>query len=149
MNTNTIDKQSRIEMALECFDLLFGAVKERKFSYLWTKQDKATYPFAVSNSAEREAMAIRAIELSDEGKDVYFGVNLMDESPSRNTRVKAEHVTLQTATVSDIDILGGAHTDPNKYPADFNAVKKFLPFPVSLTVSRGRADTPIAFTPSR
>jgi hypothetical protein len=139
MNTNTIDKQSRIEMALECFDLVFGAVKERKFSYLWTKREKevATYPFAVSSPDERKAMAIRAIELSDEGKDVYFGVNLMDESPSRNTRVKAEHVTLQTATVADIDILGGAHTDPNKYPADFNAVKEFLPFPVSLTVSSG------------
>ena len=139
MNTNTIDKQSRIAMALECFDLLFGAVKERKFSYLWTKRDKeiATYPFAVSSPDERKAMAIRAIELSDEAKDVYFGVNLMDESPSRNTRVKTEHVTLQTATVADIDILGGAHTDLNKYPADFNAVKKFLPFPVSLTVSSG------------
>ena len=57
MNTNTIDKQSRIEMALKFFNLLFGAVVERLFDYLWTKQDKTTYPFAVSYSDERIAMA--------------------------------------------------------------------------------------------
>ena len=137
MSTNIIDKQNRIEMALKFLNLLFGAVVERVFGYLWTKQDKATYPFAVSNATEREAMAKKAIELSDEGKDVYFGVNLMNESPARNSRVKAVHVTLQTATVTDIDILGGEHTDPNKYPADFNAAKEFLPFPVSLKVFSG------------
>ena len=131
------EKQARIEMALKFLNLLFGAVVERIFGYLWTKQDKATYPFAVSNATEREAMAKKAIELSDEGKDVYFGINLMNESPARNSRVKAAHVTLQTATVTDIDILGGEHTDPNKYPADFNAAKEFLPFPVSLTVFSG------------
>jgi len=80
MNTNTIDKQSRIEMALKFLNLLFSAVVERLFGYLWTKQDTATYPFAVSNPDERIAMARKAIELSDAGKDVYFGVNLMNGS---------------------------------------------------------------------
>ncbi|PUU99538.1 hypothetical protein DCD76_18395, partial [Acinetobacter baumannii] len=51
--------------------------------------------------------------------------------------VKAEHVTLQTATVADIDIIGGAHTDTNKYPADFDTAKNFLPFPVSIMVDSG------------
>lgn len=135
-----VDKQTRIAEAERFLNLLFktvGEMVERIFGYLWTKQDKATYPFAVSNSAEREAMARKAIELSDEGKDVYFGVNLMDESPARNMRVKAEFVTLQTATVADIDILGGEHTDPNKYPADLEAAEGFLPFPVSLKVDSG------------
>lgn len=131
------DKQTRIEMALEFLNLLFGAVVERLFGYLWTKQDKATYPFAVSNSAEREAMARKAIELSDAGKDVYFGVNLMNDLPARNARVKAEFVTLQTATVADIDILGGTHTDPDKYPANIEMAKGFLPFPVSMLVDSG------------
>ena len=135
-----VDKQSRIEMALNFLNLMFGAVStvvERIFGYLWTKQDKATYPFAVSSPDERKAMAMKAIELSDAGKDVYFGVNLMNEPPARNARVKAEYVTLQTATVADIDILGGEHTDPNKYPADLEATKGFLPFPVSLKVDSG------------
>ncbi|MBR0288320.1 MAG: hypothetical protein IJQ82_05020 [Selenomonadaceae bacterium] len=118
MNTNTIDKQSRIEMALKFLNLLFSAVVERLFGYLWTKQDKATYPFAVSSATEREAMARKAIELSDAGKDVYFGVNLMNDPPAQNARVKNEFVTLQTATVADIDIQGGTHTDPKKYPAN-------------------------------
>ena len=130
-------KQARIEMALRFLNLLFGAVLERLFGYLWTKQDKATYPFAVSNPDERIAMAKKAIELSDAGKDVYFGVNLMNEPPARNARVKAEFVTLQTATVADIDILGGEHTDPNKYPANIEMAKGFLPFPVSMLVDSG------------
>ena len=137
MSTSTIDKQSRIDMAEKFFNLMFGNVHERKFGYLWTKQDKVTYPFAVSNPAERSAMARNAIELNDDGKDVYFGVNLMDEAPARNARVKAENVTMQTATVTDIDILGGEHTDPEKYPADFDTAKNFLPFPVSLIVDSG------------
>ncbi len=130
-------RKARIDMALTFLNLLFGAVMERVFGYLWTKQDKATYPFAVSSPDERITMALKAIELNDEGKDVYVGVNLMNEPPARNTRVKAEYVTLQTATVADIDILGGEHTDPNKYPADLEATKGFLPFPVSLTVDSG------------
>ena len=137
MSTNTIDKQSRMEMALRFLNMLFGAVVERLFGYLWTKQDKATYPFAVSSPDERKAMARKAIELSDAGKDVYFGVNLMDEAPARNTRVKAEFVTLQTATVADIDILGGEHTDSDKYPANVEMAKGFLPFPVSMLVDSG------------
>ena len=133
-----VNKQTRIEMALRFLNLMFGAVStvvERIFGYLWTKQDKATYPFDVSNSAERAAMARKAIELSDEGKDVYFGVNLMDESPARNSRVKAEHVTLQTATVADIDILGGTHIDPDKYPANVEVAKGFC-IRIVFTLSR-------------
>ena len=137
MSTNTIDKQSRIKMALKFLNLLFSAVVERLFGYLWTKQDKTTYPFAVSSPDEREAMARKAIELSDAGFDVYFGVNLMNEPPARNARVKAEFVTLQTATVADIDILGGEHTDSNKYPANVEMAKEFLPFPVSMLVDSG------------
>ena len=131
------DKQSRFEMALNFLNLMFGAVKERKFGYLWTKQDKATYPFAVSSPDERITMALKAIELNDEGKDVYVGVNLMNEPPARNARVKADHVTLQTATVADIDTLGGAHTDSNKYPANLEMAEGFLPFPVSLKIDSG------------
>ena len=52
--------------------------------------------------------------------------------------ILAEFVTLQTATVADIDILGGTHTDPDKYPANIEMAKGFLPFPVSMLVDSGQ-----------
>ena len=131
------EKQKRITEAEKFFNLLFGAVKERKFGYLWTKQDKATYPFAVSNADERALMAKKAIELSDAGFDVYFGVNLMDNPPAKHARVKSESVTVQTATITDIDILGGEHKDSAKYPSSFEVAKSFLPFTVSVLVNSG------------
>ena len=122
-----VDKQTRIAEAEKFFNLIFGNVTERKFGYLWTKQDKSTYPFTVSNSDERKAMAKQAIELADKGFDVYFGVNLMNEPAAKNRRVKAEQVTLQTATVTDIDVEGGDHisTDKKLYPPNFNIAKSF------------------------
>ena len=134
-----VDKQTRIAEAEKFFNLIFGNVTERKFGYLWTKQDKSTYPFTVSNSDERKAMAKQAIELADKGFDVYFGVNLMNEPAAKNRRVKAEQVTLQTATVTDIDVEGGDHisTDKKLYPPNFNIAKSFLPCPVSILVNSG------------
>ena len=135
-----VDKQTRINEAEKFFNLIFGNVTERKFGYLWTKQDKATYPFTVSNSDERKAMAKQAIELADKGFDVYFGVNLMDEPAAKNRRVTAEQVTLQTATVTDIDVEGGNHISNGKdklYPPNFDVAKSFLPCPVSILVDSG------------
>ena len=132
------DKKARIEMALRTFNLLFGNVTERKFGYLWTKPDKKTHPFAVSNADERQAMAQKAIELNDDGKDVYFGVNLMDTPPANTARATAETVTLQTATIADIDIRSQAHKgDPDNYPPDFDTAKRFLPFGVSAIINSG------------
>ena len=135
------EKQSRINEATKFFHLLFGKVTRKFFGYLWTKQgdEKITYPFDVSNPEERVAMARKAIELSDMGADVYYGINLMDTPPAQNTRVTAEYVTLQTATVTDIDIEGGNHVsnDKKKYPPTFDFAKSFLPFSPSILISSG------------
>ena len=140
-SANGGDKQSRISEAENFFNLLFGNVTERKFGYLWTKQgdSKATYPFMVSNPDERREMARKAIELSDAGADVYYGINLTDTPPAVNARVTAAHVTLQTATVTDIDVEGGKHISDDKktYPPTFDTAKSFLPFETSITVSSG------------
>lgn len=138
----SIDKQTRIEEAEKFFNLLYGNVREEKFSYLWAKHpngDKATYPFTVSEAAERQEMARKAIELSDAGWNVFYGINLMDTPPAENQRAKAENVTMQTATVADIDVEGGEHIsgDKIKYPPTFDEAKKFLPFDPSITVSSG------------
>ena len=78
---NQTEKQSRIDEAERFFNLLFGSVTVKKVSYLWTLPDKKTYPFDVSTPDNRRAMAIKAIELSDKGFDVYFGVHLTDNPP--------------------------------------------------------------------
>lgn len=138
---NKISKQARIDAAEKFFNLLFGAVKERKFGYLWSKQGEVrlTFPFDVSNSGERTAMAKKAIELNDAGADVYYGINLTDTPPATNARVTAEHVTLQTATVTDIDVEGGTHISnkKKKYAPTFDAAKSFLPFTPSLIIDSG------------
>ena len=138
---NQIEKQSRIDEAERSFNLLFGKVKERKFGYIWTKQGEVrkTFPFDVSNPDERRQMAQKAIELNDAGADVYYGINLMDVPAAANARVTAEHVTLQTATVTDIDIEGGNHisNETKKYPPTFDTAKSFLPFPASILVNSG------------
>ena len=86
------EKQSRITEAEKFFNLLFGNVQEKKFGYLWAKQGdtKKTYPFDVSTPENRHHMAVKAIELSDMGADVYYGINLMDAPTATNARVTAE-----------------------------------------------------------
>jgi hypothetical protein len=61
----------------------------------------------------------------------------MDNPPAKNARVKSESVTVQTATITDIDILGGEHKDSAKYPSSFEVAKNFLPFTVSILVNSG------------
>lgn len=138
---NFDNTQSRIEAAEKFFNLLYGNVTERKFGYLWTKKgdERKTYPFTVSNADERKAMAAKAIELNDDGFDVYYGVNLLDNAPARNARAKHEIVTVQTASIADLDIEGGMHIsdDKKKYPPTFDVAKSFLPFPVSILVNSG------------
>ena len=154
---NNDEKQSRIDEVERFFKLIFDAVKECKFGYLWTKQgeERKTYPFDVSNIGERKKMAVKAIELNDAGADVYYGINLMDTPPAANARVTAAYVTVQTATVTDIDIEGGNHisNETKKYPPTFNTAKSFLPFPVSILINSGYGlhglciyDAPITIT---
>ena len=135
-----ISKQARIDEAEKFFNLIFGAVNDAdKIGYLWTKQDKATYPFKVANADARHNMAVKAIELNDAGFDVYFGVNLMDTEPAKYQRVNAEEVTLQTATITDIDCEGGGHVSKadKVYPPNFATAKTFLPFQPSIIVDSG------------
>ena len=133
-------KQKRIDEAGKLFNLLYGAVSERKYGYLWAKRadEKITYPFDVSNHHERKAMAQKAIELNDAGFDVYYGVNLMDTPPAPYERATKETVTLQTAIGTDIDVEGGTHisSEKKKYPS-FNVAKGLLPFTPSILINSG------------
>ena len=135
---SNINKQARIDAAEKFFNLLFGAVNTDKFSYLWTKQNQETYPFNIVTADNRRNMAVKAIELNDAGFDVYIGVNLGDEPATHKTRYTAEQVTLQTATIADIDIEGGHVNKADKvYPPTFDTARAFLPFKPTLLVDSG------------
>lgn len=136
-----VSNQTRIDAAENFFNLLYGNVTERKFGYLWAKQGdlKKTFPFDVSTPDNRRQMAVKAIELNDNGFDVYYGINLVDMPLTSGERAKHEIVTMQTATVTDIDIEGGTHTSTDKkfYPPDFDTAKYFLPFVTSILINSG------------
>lgn len=136
-----VDTQERTIEAEKFFNLLYGNVTERRFGYLWAKQgdNKVTTSFDVSTPNNRLSMAVKAIELSDKGFDVYYGINLTDTPLASGERAKHDTVSLQTATVTDIDIEGGTHisNDKKKYPPDFDTAKSFLPFTPSILINSG------------
>lgn len=131
------ENQTRIDEAEKFFNLLFGSIAQKKFSYLWTLPDKKTYPFDVSTPDNRHAMAQKAIELNDAGYHVYIGVNVTDTAPATSDRAKSKDISAVVATVTDFDTLGGKHDNPEIYPPDFATAKSFLPFDLSLTVNSG------------
>ena len=140
--TNNLDEQKRIAEAQLFFDALYGKVTGEFWGYLWTAaQDNhhKTFPFLVTDAEQRAQMAKRAIELSDAGNQVYFGVNLLSEKPSPYERGKNTTVTIQVAVICDIDIVGGTHKqgDGKIYAPDFDTAKSFLPFPPSIVTNSG------------
>lgn len=135
------EMKDRIAEAKKFFDVLYGAATGKRYGYLWTKQEgnTETYPFVVTDAKARAEMARKAIKLNDDGADVYIGVNLMDIKPKKNQRVVTADVTVQTATVSDIDVEGGSHISDDKktYSPTFSTARALLPFEPSLTVDSG------------
>lgn len=140
-NFTTVEefRQSRLAQAEKFFGLLFGKVTGKVWGYLWTKPDRQTIPYFVSDSDERAKMARNAIELADSGLDVYVGVNCVGVKLPHNQRATETTVTVQTATITDIDILGGKHvnTATKKYPPTFDVAKSLLPFQLSMIVDSG------------
>lgn len=136
--TSDVEKQSRINEATKIFNLLFGRVPAERFSYLMTFTNGygVTYAFAVTDSNQREAMARKAVELSELGNDVWHAVNPVDVSPTGGKRGDETAVSYQTAVVVDIDICSNAHKSDN-LAVDFEEAKSFLPFTPSLLVYSG------------
>ena len=99
-------------------------------------------------------MAIKAIELADDGVDVWHAVNIVNVKPANGKRGDENVVSFQTAIIVDIDIRSAAHKgDPAIFAADFDEAKSFLPFTPSLIIHSGYGlhayyifDTPITIT---
>lgn len=162
-STNLYDIQSRIADAKKFLDLLFGAVSGKRYSYLWLKNPTqkgggVTTAYCVTDDATRERMAADAIRICDnQGLEVYVGVNCTDEPSPKNVRSTTPTnkkpddkkntpvVTVQTATVTDIDAVGGAHVnhvDPKTgknivYLPDFDTAKSLIPFQLSMLINSG------------
>ena len=118
--------------------LRYGNFTKNKYSYLWIKRgdEKITFSFDMTSSSARQTMAITAIQKSDEGYDVFFGVCLTDNPVPENKRSHSKDITLQIGIWTDIDIQGGTHIG-DKYPPSFAVAKSYLPFTPSIIVNSG------------
>ena len=136
--TINAEKQSRINEAMKTFNLLFDEVPAQHFSYLmtFTTGYGVTYSFTVTDQTQREAMARKAVELSELGNDVWHAVNPVAISPTGGRRGDETAVSYQTAVVVDIDICSDAHKSDN-LATDFGEAKSFLPFEPSIIIHSG------------
>lgn len=90
------------------FNLLYGKITAPHFAYLWTKQ-LGTFSFQVNEETQRRVMALKAIELSDSGIDVWHSVNPVYVRPTESKRGDKLVVSFQKAIVVDIDIRSATH----------------------------------------
>ena len=145
------EKQSRINTAVNFFNILYGKITAPHFAYLWTKQ-RGIFSFQINDATQRENMAKKAVQLSSIGVDVWHSVNPVCVQPSDGKRGDENVVSYQIACVVDIDISSDAHKSEN-LATSFNEAKSFLPFTPSLIIHSGYGlhayyifDTPIAIT---
>ena len=150
---NQTEKQSRITSLVNFFHQLYGKIPEPHFAYLWTKQ-QGIYSFVISDESQRETMAIKAVELANNGVDIWHSVNPVCVQPTSGKRGDELVISYQIAVVVDIDIRSDAHKgDPSLLAADFNEAKSFMPFTPSIIINSGYGlhayyifDTPIKIT---
>ena len=136
--TSDVEKQNRINETMKIFNLLFDKIPAGHFSYLmtFTTGYGVTYSFAVADQTQREAMARKAVELSELGNDVWHAVNTVNVAPTSGKRGDETAVSYQTAVVVDIDICSDAHKSDN-LAANFEEAKSFLPFEPSIIIFSG------------
>ena len=151
----TKQQHLRLVEAVNFFNMLYGKISEPHFSYLIKFKDYTKiYAFDVSDKTQLEAMAKKAIELSDRGVDIWHAVNPVNIEPTDGKRGDEHSVSFQTAVVVDIDIRSDAHKgDPATLASDFDEAKSFLPFTPSIIINSGYGlhayylfDSPIKIT---
>ena len=130
------EKQSQIATAGNFFNQLYGKITAPHFAYLWTKQ-RGIFSFNISDETQRSAMAIKAVELSDNGVDVWHSINPVCVQPTDGKRGDETVVSYQIACVVDIDISSNAHKSDN-LATSFEEAKSFLPFTPSIFLPLAR-----------
>lgn len=109
-----------------------------KYGYLWIKKggEKFTLAFDISLPAQILAMAITAVQKSEEGYDVFYSTCLTDIPIPEHIRSKKNDISLQTSIWVDIDVVGGVHIG-EIYPTSIESAISFLPFKPSIIVNSG------------
>ena len=129
--------QKRIAEAVKFFDFLYDRVPTPTFIYLAKFKDKREFPaFSATDAKQRQAMAVKAVELSELGNDIWHSVNPVSVKPSGGKRGDESAVAYQVAIVTDIDIRSDAHKSEN-LAADFDEAKSFLPFAPTILINSG------------
>lgn len=108
---------------LEFLETYFEYADTANFAYLYTLPGKRTYTFHPDNL---QAMADKAVELSNARQNVYFGVGLRKTDTAGSERAKAEDIAEVPGFWIDIDIKGPAHKS-EKLPADIMQALSVLP----------------------
>lgn len=135
-STTVLPQEERIAMAQHFFNLIYPYDNEGNYTYLWGKKNKqnVTVPFPLN---EHKAMAERAITLSDEGYDVYFGICTTDHTISESKRAKSSEVIGRTVVWADIDIQNSAAHSKTSLPPDLTTAQTFFPIQPSLVIHSG------------
>lgn len=107
----------------EFLEAVFGYADEDLYAHLWTLPDKITYSFNVSALDE---MAAKAMQLSEDDKEVYVAVGLTKEPLPANSRTSIKSVVAIPGLWADIDILHDAHKSKN-LPDTIEAAKTIIP----------------------
>lgn len=107
----------------EFLEAVFGYADEDLYAHLWTMPDKITYSFSVSALDE---MAAKAMQLSEDDKEVYVAVGLTKEPLPANSRTSTKSVVAIPGLWADIDILHDAHKSKN-LPETIEAAKAIIP----------------------
>ena len=109
-----------------------------KYGYLWIKKggEKFTLAFDISLPAQILAMAITAVQKSEEGYDVFYSTCLTDIPIPEHIRSKKNDISLQTSIWVDIDVVGGVHIG-EIYPTTVETAISFLPFKPSIIINSG------------
>lgn len=139
--SNRADRIAESQLFLEKIyknPLHFGNYLVDKYSCLWLEQngEKITMSFDVTQSAQRKAMAITAVQKSDEGYNVFFGVSLTNKPFPENLRAGVKDINLQLGIWIDIDVQGGSHIG-EKYPPSNEVAISFLPLKPTIIVNSG------------
>ena len=130
-------KQNSFAELVHFFNQIYGKIPDTNFVYLWTKSS-GTFSFSTADESQREAMARKAIELTNNGFDVWHAVNPVSVKPFNGKRGDEFVVSYQTAIVVDIDIRSAAHKgDLSLLATDLDEAKSFLPFTPSLIIFSG------------
>lgn len=117
------------------FRLLYGE-NAPGWLTLWTRQDKLTRYFS---AGKLDVAASQALNLSERGFEVYFGVGLRRENLGKTRRGEAADVCAIPALWIDLDVAGPAHTSGALPPTleDALSLVNGFPLPPSVLVDSG------------